>query len=361
MPLVRIIAGLSGGVDSAVAAALLRQQGHEVIGVTLRTWSAEDGSEGRCCEIDDARRVAWKLGIPYYPLSCYRDFEEHVTGPFVREYLRGRTPNPCIECNRYVKWERLLYYARVLRADAVATGHYASVVRLPNGRFTVRQAAHSEKDQTYMLCRLTQEQLKHTLMPLGTMSKTEVRKLAEYMDLPVADKPDSQELCFVPDGHYGRYVTEHAEGPVPGEGNFTDETGRILGRHRGIVHYTVGQRRGLGISSEVPLYVKKIDVGTNEIILAPETSLCCRTVILNRLNFLGIPPMGKDQSVSCRVKIRSHHEGADACVEMTGRDRAVVRFQEPVRAPAPGQSAVFYDADRCVIGSGIIVDPQIRL
>ena len=319
----KVLNGMSGGVDSAVAAWLLKQQGHEVIGVTLRTWESDDGTESRCCEIDDARRVAMRLGIPYYPLNSLRAFKEDVTDPFIREYLAGRTPNPCIRCNRHVKWERMLYFMKVLQADFIATGHYAGVIQMPNGRYTVQTAVHAEKDQTYMLYRLTQEQLARTLMPLSGYSKEEVRAMAHKFDLAVAEKPDSQELCFVPEGTYVDFIRSQAPEEVPGEGDFVDETGKVLGRHRGILHYTVGQRRGLGIAAGERIFVTEI---------RPEAGTVFR----------------------CQAKIRYHHPAVAATVTVTGDDNVLVRFDTPVRAPAPGQSAVFYDDDRCVIGGGII-------
>ena len=207
----RVLVGMSGGVDSAAAAYLLQKEGYEVCGVTLRTWDAGDGSESRCCEIDDAQRVAHRLGIRHYALNCVADFSGKVVDPFVRSYLEGQTPNPCIECNRYVKWEKMLYAAKVMEADYVATGHYAHVVRLANGRYTVKKARHAAKDQTYMLYKLSQEQLAATLMPLGDYTKEEVRRIALEAGLPVAQKPDSQEICFVTDGHYADFIEQYAE------------------------------------------------------------------------------------------------------------------------------------------------------
>ena len=224
----KVVVGMSGGVDSAAAAYLLKKAGYDVIGVTLRTWQADDGSESRCCDIDDARSTAQQLGIRYVPVNCTADFQRFVVDPFAKEYLRGRTPNPCIICNRCVKWEKLLYYARVVGAAHIATGHYASVIKLDNGRYTVKQAAHSEKDQAYMLYRLTQEQLAATLMPLGDLSKEEVRQIAEDAGLSVASKPDSQEVCFVTDGSYADYIEKTAGDDFRGEGSFVDPSGNIL-------------------------------------------------------------------------------------------------------------------------------------
>ena len=349
----KVLVGMSGGVDSAAAAYVLKEQGHEVIGVTLRTWVSDDGTESRCCEIDDARRVAMRIGIPYYPLNSLKAFQEEVTEPFIKDYMEGRTPNPCILCNRYVKWERMMYFMHVLQADYIATGHYAGVIRKPNGRYTVQTALHGEKDQTYMLYRLTQEQLAHTMMPLASYSKEEVRALAQQFDFAVAGKPDSQELCFVPEGTYGDFIRKQAPGEIPGEGDFVDETGRVLGRHRGILHYTVGQRRGLGIAAGERLFVTEIWAAATQVVLGPEGSLYRDEIRCRDLHFLSIPRPEPGTVFRCRVKIRYRHPAVSAFVQME-QDGALIRFETPVRAPAPGQSAVFYDEDRCVIGGGVI-------
>ena len=351
----KVIVGMSGGVDSAVAAFLLKKEGYDVIGVTLRTWLSETGEEGRCCELDDARSICHRIGIPYYPLNCADVFKERVIDPFVDAYLNGKTPNPCIECNRYVKWDRMLYYAQVFHADYVATGHYASVMRLDNGRYTVKTALHAEKDQTYMIYKLTQEQLAHTLMPLGNMSKAEVRKIAADEGLLVANKPDSQEICFVTEGSYADYIGEHATREIPGEGNFVDEDGTVLGRHKGIIHYTVGQRKGLGIALGYPAYVKRINPDTNEVVLAGEESIKIKEIACNDLNFLSIDPPAPGTKISCSVKVRYHHKPQKATVEIAEENLAIVLFDEPVKLCAPGQSAVFYDENACIIGGGKII------
>ena len=350
----KVIVGMSGGVDSAVCAYLLKKQGYEVIGVTLRSWVASNGDEGRCCEIDDARRVANGLGIRYHVQNCLSEFEEHVTTPFINDYINGLTPNPCIECNRYVKWERLLYMAKVFQADYVATGHYASVVKLDNGRYTVKMAEHAEKDQTYMLYKLTQEQLSMTLMPLGGYTKADVRKIAEEAGIAVADKPDSQEICFVPDGSYADYIKENADGEIPGEGNFVDEEGNILGRHKGIINYTVGQRKGLGIALGHPAFICRIDKDRNEIVIGKEDSLYKKEVYLRECNYLSIPEPGSGDKIRCEAKIRYHHSAKPAMLEVIDYGHARLVFDEPVKGPAPGQSSVFYDENGCVIGGGII-------
>ena len=350
----RILVGMSGGVDSAVAAYLLKQQGYDVVGVTLRTREGDGGQESRCCEIDDARETAKKIGIPYHVFNCISEFDKKVINPFICDYLNGLTPNPCVVCNREIKWERLLYLANVLDADLIATGHYASVVKLPNGRYTVKTALHSEKDQTYMLYRLTQDQLAKTVMPLGAYSKQEVRSIAEQVGLSVAAKPDSQEICFVTDGDYADFIEKNAEGAVPGEGNFVDETGKVLGKHKGIIHYTVGQRKGLGIALGHPAYIKRIDAERNEIVLGETDNVCCKGVICRDVNLMGVGKLTKSEKISCKVKVRYSQTAHDASIEADGDGRIKATFYGPVRSAAPGQSAVFYDGDGCVLGGGII-------
>ena len=349
----KVIVGMSGGVDSAVTAYLLKAAGFSVTGITLRTWFSAEGEESRCCEIDDARRVAWKIGIPYYAFNCVLAFQDNVTKPFVSEYLQGLTPNPCIVCNRYVKWEKMLYYAKVLKADFVATGHYASVLRLDNGRYTVQQALHAEKDQTYMLYKLTQEQLARTMMPLGKCSKEEVRQIAEEAGLPVAHKKDSQEICFVTRGSYGDYIEKETDSAIR-PGNFVDEKGTVVGTHKGIIHYTVGQRKGLGLALGYPAYVKRISAAANEIVVGNEASLYHREIICSDLNYMSVPGIEEGETLRAHVKIRYHHGGEYASICPEGNGQVRVIFDNPVRAPAPGQSAVFYDENRCVIGGGKI-------
>ena len=349
----KVIVGMSGGVDSAVAAYLLKEAGYEVIGMTLRT----DKEEGRCCEIDDARQTAWKLKIRYHAPNVIDIFDKRVKHPFFDAYLQGLTPNPCIECNRFVKWDRMLYYASVLNADFIATGHYASVLHLPNGRYTVKQADHPGKDQTYMLYKLPQDQLAHTLMPLGKYSKTEVRRIAEMAGLDVAHKQDSQEVCFVTDGYYADYIERDPSRTVPGVGNFVSEDGRILGKHKGIIHYTVGQRKGL-IAAGHPIYVKQIRADSNEVVLGEERSLYRSEIFCGSLNFMSIPDPEPGETIRARVKIRYHHNGEQASIQKEADDQVRILFDHPVRAATPGQSAVFYDENNCIIGGGIILKNQ---
>ncbi|MBR4255632.1 MAG: tRNA 2-thiouridine(34) synthase MnmA [Clostridia bacterium] len=351
----KVIVGMSGGVDSAVAAYLLKRDGYDVIGVTLRTWQSGDGQESRCCEIDDAREVARIIGIPYYVFNCLDDFECKVIKPFIDDYINGMTPNPCVICNREIKWARLLYYAKLFEADYVATGHYAKIIKLDNGRYTVKKADHADKDQTYMLYRLSQEQLSKTLMPLGGYSKQEVRQIAEKAGLKVASKPDSQEICFVIDGDYADFIEKQTD-KIPGEGNFVDEQGKVLGKHKGIIHYTVGQRKGLGIALGKPAHIKKIDPATNEIVLSTSEDMGCRQIICGSLNFTGIETPSVSEKLCYHVKVRYRHPGQTAALEMTDDGKMKITFDKPVKLAAPGQSAVFYDGNDCLIGGGIITD-----
>ena len=350
----KVVVGMSGGVDSAVAALLLKRQGYDVIGVTLRTWVSSTGEDSRCCEIDDARSTCETIGIPFYVFNCVSEFEKKVIKPFMDDYLNGLTPNPCVICNREIKWEQLLYHAKVLGADLVATGHYAHVVRLDNSRYTVKKALHGEKDQAYMLYRLSQEQLAHTLMPLGDLSKDEVRKIAEEAGLPVFSKPDSQEICFVTDGNYAGFIKQQMGEGISPEGNYIDEDGNVLGKHKGIIHYTVGQRKRLGIALGKPAYIKKIIPETNEIVLSTDDDTYCRTVFCRECNFQSIEAPQEGQQIRCQVKIRYRHAGQYALLEKNGDDGVKLTFEEPVRSATPGQSAVFYDDDGCLIGGGFI-------
>lgn len=349
----KVVVGMSGGVDSAVAAYLLKKSGYEVLGITLRVWQDDDGFEGRCCDIDDARNTAFKLGIPYYPVNCTSDFRKFVVEPFVERYVSGLTPNPCVECNRRVKWEKLLYYADTAGAEYIATGHYASVIKLDNGRYTLKRALHPEKDQTYMLYKLTQKQLAKTLMPLGGLSKNEVRKLAEENGLPAASKPDSQEVCFVSDGNYADFIAKNRTQDVCAEGLFLDEDGNVLGKHKGIMHYTVGQRKGLGLALGYPAYVKEIRRDKNEIVIGAESSLYSCEILCSNLNYMSIDGLGNEK-IRCAVKVRYRHEAQYAEIESKGDGAVKITFEEPVRAATPGQSAVFYNDSGCVIGGGVI-------
>ena len=348
----KVVVGMSGGVDSAVAAWLLRREGCEVVGVTLRTWSGEETS--RCCEIDAAAETAQALGIEFRSWNVVDDFNRKVIEPFVKDYRSGLTPNPCVECNRRVKWEWLVYIAGVLGADRVATGHYARLVRTSGGRFAVKRAADNGKDQSYMLYQLTQEQLAKTVFPLGEYSKAEVRRMAGEIGLEVAAKKDSQEICFAPSGDYAAYIEERTRSIAP-PGNFVDENGNVLGRHRGIIRYTVGQRRGLDLALGYPVYVKRIDAAKNEVVIGAAESLYAREIFCRDLNFMSREEPLPGEEISATVKIRYQHVGSAATLVKTDDGLVKVVFPEAVRASAPGQSAVFYDETGLVIGGGKII------
>lgn len=354
----KVVIGMSGGVDSSVAAWLLQKAGYEVIGVTMQIWQDEPETQmeenGGCCglsAVEDARRVAAQLGIPYYVMNFKKDFQEKVIDYFMDEYLHGRTPNPCIACNRFVKWESLLRRSMEIGADYIATGHYARVEQLPNGRYALRTSATTAKDQTYALYNLTQEQLSRTLMPVGAYTKEQIREFAADLGLQVAQKPDSQEICFVPDKDYARFIEEHAGVKIP-EGNYVWTDGTVVGRHKGITHYTVGQRKKLGIALGRPVVVTAIRPETNEVVLGETTDVFCRTLRADRLNFMSIP--GIDGDARFLAKIRYNHGGAMCTVRMVGEDEVECTFDEPVRAVTPGQAVVFYDGDY-VAGGGTIL------
>ncbi len=349
--------GMSGGVDSSVAAYLLREAGYEVIGATMQIWQEEareiQEENGGCCGLDaveDARRVASLLGIPYYVMNFREEFQKRVIDYFMEEYLRGRTPNPCIACNRYVKWESLLQRSLEIGADYIATGHYARVEQLPNGRYSIRKSKTAAKDQTYALYNLTQEQLRHTLMPVGAYTKEEIRQIAEEIGLRVAHKPDSMEICFVPDGDYAGFISKNSGRQIP-EGNFVTADGAIVGRHKGITHYTVGQRKGLGLSMGRPVFVTEIRPDTNEVVVGDSAEVFSKRLLCDRLNFMGIADL--DGELEVTAKIRYNHQGAKAVVRRLEEDLAEVLFEEPVRAVTPGQAVVFYDGEY-VLGGGTI-------
>jgi len=351
----KVVVGLSGGVDSAVCAYLLKMQGYDVIGVTLKMWISSMNEVSRCCETDAAREIADKLEIPYYVRNISDAFAKYVTKPFINDYLEGRTPNPCVECNHYVKWAGMMDAAAAFGADYVATGHYANIIQLDNGRYTLRQADSRIKDQTYMVYKLSQNQLAHTLMPLGNLSKEEVREIARKAGISVANKPDSQEICFVTDGRYSDYIEDNSDKEIPGEGNFIDEEGNILGRHKGMIHYTIGQRKGLGIAFGHPMFVKEIRAPSNEVVLSEEEALFTKEVYCQDLNFMSIEGVREGEKIPARVKIRYRHEGEQAVLSMYDEKTVKIEFEKPVRAATAGQSAVFYDDKARVIGGGRII------
>ncbi len=355
----KVVVGMSGGVDSSVAAFLLKEQGYDVIGVTMQIWQdeaeEEKSAEGGCCgltAVDDARRVAEKLDIPYYVMNFKQEFKKQVMDYFVAEYLRGHTPNPCIACNRYVKWEALLKRSLEIGADYIATGHYARIDRLPNGRFAIRNSVTASKDQTYALYSLTQEQLSRTLMPVGEFAKDDIRKIALEAGLPVANKPDSQEICFIPDDDYAGFIEREAGSTVPGPGNFVDRDGKVLGRHKGITHYTIGQRKGLEIAMGRRVFVTEIRPETNEVVLGENEDVFTDKVLCDRVNFMSVPDITEPTRV--KAKIRYNHQGEYCILEKQADGSVLCRFEKPVRASTPGQAVVFYDGEY-VLGGGTIL------
>jgi tRNA-specific 2-thiouridylase len=372
-----IAVAMSGGVDSSTAAAMLVHSGdgfaasrNTVVGLTLQLWDQtrlagkhgipDAPKAGRCCSLDDvydARRVAEHLQIPYYVVNQEERFERDVVRPFVDEYLAGRTPIPCSLCNNHLKFDQLLQTARSIGATRIATGHYAVNEYDPQrGRWILKRPADLAKDQTYFLFGLTQEQLAHALFPLGRLTKPEVREVARQHGLKLADKPDSQEICFIPGGDYKQFLTAYLEEqrePVPKTaGELVASNGEVLGRHEGISGFTVGQRKGLGVSSPSPLYVLQIDPASHRVTVGADEELATRTLRARRLNWISIPEL--TGSMRVRVKIRHRHEPAWATLEPSSTGEAVATFDEPQRAVTPGQSAVFYDGDE-VVGGGWIV------
>ncbi len=353
----KVVVGMSGGVDSSVAAYLLKEQGYDVIGVTMQIWQDEDvfvqSQEGGCCglsAVEDARRVAERLEIPYYVMNFKEDFHKYVIDYFVSEYEKARTPNPCIACNRYVKWESLLHRSLEIGADYIATGHYARIMQLPNGRYTIRNSVTAAKDQTYALYNLTQEQLSHTLMPVGDYDKPHIRKIAEEIGLPVATKHDSQDICFVPDHDYASFITQET-GKESMPGNFVDEEGNVMGQHRGLIHYTIGQRKGLGISSATPIFVRELRPETNEVVLCKSESLFSRDCHVDNVNYMAEEKL--TEPVRAIGKIRYSHAGAPCTLYPQPDGTLLAQFDEPQRAMTPGQAAVFYQDDHVLCGGTI--------
>ena len=365
-----IAIAMSGGVDSSAVAAMLHAQGHTVVGLTLQLWNqrrlaGRDGMpetvQGRCCSIDDvydARRVAEHLGIPYYLVNAQDRFEQEVVRPFVSEYLAGRTPIPCTLCNNHLKFDQLLATARQIGAEKIATGHYARNRYDPaRRRWILSRPADRSKDQTYFLFGLTQEQLAHTLFPLGELHKPAVREMAAEQGLELAAKPDSQEICFIPGGSYSQflkaYLDEQGRELPDSAGELVAAgSGEVLGRHEGIHGFTVGQRKGLGLSSAEPLYVLKIHPDSHRVEVGRDDELLSRTLRANRLNWVSVAEPGEEIRVS--IKIRHRHEPAPATLRVVGEDEVEAVFDEPQRAITPGQSAVFYQGDE-VAGGGWIL------
>jgi tRNA-specific 2-thiouridylase len=350
----RIVAAMSGGVDSSVAAALLAEQGHEVIGLSMQLYDQRgDHTFGRCCTLDDlhdARRVAASLGFPHYIVNFEQQFRETVIADFIGEYASGRTPIPCAHCNSDLKFSALLARARALGASHVATGHYARVETGQAGRWVLRRSADTEKDQSYFLFSLTQEQLAGAVFPVGGLSKRAVRDQARRLGLAVADKPDSQEICFVPGGHYAEFVAARRP-DVTREGAVRDEAGRRVGSHAGVHRFTVGQRKGLGLASPAPLYVLRIDAGTGDVTVGPRASLERTQLSASRVNWIAVDAPASWRAAS--AQIRHRHAPAPGRVRAIDHDRAEFAFDEPQVAVTPGQAVVFYAGD-VVLGGGWI-------
>src|SRR5271166_3482527 len=365
-----IAVAMSGGVDSSTVAAMLRAEGHNIIGLTMQLWNQRrlaghegmpESVQGRCCSVDDvydARRVAEHIGIPYYVVNHEERFEREVVRPFVAEYLSGRTPIPCSLCNNHLKFDQLLVVARQIGAERVATGHYARVsYDDARGRWVLKRPADKSKDQTYFLFGLTQEQLSRTLFPLGDMTKPQVRELARKHALALAEKPDSQEICFVPGGDYKRfidaYLAEQGEAlSLPDTaGELVTTNGEVIGEHAGIHNFTVGQRKGLGVATGSPLYVIQIKGDTRQVVVGDQEELYSRTLRVHRTNLISVEDLRQPMRVM--VKIRHRHEGAPALIEKSGADEILVSFDQPQRAVTPGQAAVFYTED-VVVGGGWI-------
>ena len=350
-----VLIGMSGGVDSSVAAALLKEQGYRVIGATMRLWSYSDSCdvkhEGCCAEsaVEDARRVCDKLGIDFYVMNFKDMFRDKVVDYFVYEYTHGRTPNPCIACNKYLKFDALLKKALAMEIDYVATGHYAKIEQDENGKYILRASEAAKKDQSYVLYNFTQEQLAHTLMPLGAYDKDWVRKKAEELGLGVAHKKDSQEICFVEDDDYAKFITDYSD-YVPREGDILDVNGSVIGTHRGIIYYTIGQRKGIGAYGR-PMFVMKIDAENNTITLGEKGMEFTDTLTASDVNFIS----GETPKDNIRVSARIRYQAPAAAATLTPLDGGRIRlvFDEPVRAVTPGQAVVFYNGD-IVLGGGTV-------
>lgn len=350
-----VVVAMSGGVDSSVTAALLAQQGYRVTGMMMRLWSEDDGTGGhnRCCTPDqmaDARRIAGQIGIPFYVIDTQDVFRRTIVQFFIDRYAAGDTPNPCLECNRHIRFEWLLNHALALGADFLATGHYARVVHEPDGTARLFMGRDPRKDQSYVLSVLTQEKLRRALFPIGDYEKSTVRQMADELGLPVAHKSDSQDLCFLADGDYRRFLHEHAPHAIQ-PGPILLHDGTELGQHTGLPHYTIGQRKGLGISHHEPLYVLELDAVHNALVVGPRQQLGRARLIAGRMNWISGTAPGAP--FRAEVKIRYKARPAPATVSPLPDDRIAVEFDEPLRDISPGQGAVIYTGNEC-LGGGII-------
>lgn len=349
---------MSGGVDSSAAAMLLQQQGYDVTGATLRMFSNEDlglEQDSACCslsDVEDAKLVAHKLGIPHYVFNFSPCFRRFVIDRFISEYEAGRTPNPCVDCNKHIKFGELLDRARLMDCEYLATGHYARIIfDADRNRWLLARGDDHSKDQSYMLFNLTQQQLAHILLPLADITKPEIRRMSENRGLVTAHKPDSQDICFVPDGDYASFIENTTDQVLP-TGNFVTPEGKVLGKHKGIIHYTVGQRKGLGLALGYPAFVLEIRPETNEVVIGTYEESLTYTVRANELNFMSVEQI--TEPVRIFAKIRYNHKGAWCTVERTGEDEIVCTFDEPIRAATPGQAVVLYDGEY-VLGGGTIL------
>lgn len=352
----KAIIAMSGGVDSSVAALLIKERGFECIGATMKLFSNDDiniSREKSCCslsDVEDAKSVCLKLDIPHYVFNFSDKFNECVINKFVSAYLSGATPNPCIECNRSLKFDKMLLRMKELGFDYVVTGHYVQVERANNGRYLLKKAKDLSKDQSYVLYMLTQEQLKHTLFPLGSLLKSEVREIADKNNFVNSAKHDSQDICFVPDGKYSDFIEKYT-GKKPKTGNFVSKNEHIFGTHKGISHYTIGQRKGLGISYSSPLYVTDIRTDTNEVVLGSEGDLYTDSLIADNVNLISIDAIEKP--IRIKAKVRYRHSEQPAIVTSLSDGKIYIKFDEPQRAITKGQAVVMYDGD-VVVGGGTI-------